>query len=144
MRTLYYQHGGARPHTARANQEQYELNGALHGFDIRIRQQVPQKPEFNFLDLAFFRSLDSDVTAFPKTTRKELIKAVEKCFEKYDADRMEACCRSLITAYRGRLETGGDKNSKSNRGVRKARLQGEFDLLVAKSVVDGAKGPLDF
>jgi hypothetical protein len=142
-RPLYYQHDGARPHTAKANQEQYEHHGALHGFDIRIRQQVPQKPEFNFLDLAFFRSLDSDVTAFPKTTRKELIKAVEKCFEKYDANRMEACCRSLITAYRGNLETGGDNNYKSHRGVRKARLQGDFDLLVAKSVVDGAKGSLE-
>ena len=49
----------------------------------------------------------------------------------------------LLLTFRDNLETGGDKTSKSHRGVRKARLQGEFDLLVAKSVVDGVKGPLE-
>ncbi len=49
----------------------------------------------------------------------------------------------MITAYRGNLEAGGDNNYKSHRGVRKARLQGDFDLLEAKSVVDGARGSLE-
>jgi hypothetical protein len=139
---LYYQHDGARPHTAKANQEAYEREGSKHGFDIRILQQPAQKPEFNFLDLAFFRSLDSDVLVEPKTSRKDLIKAVKKCFGEYDTERMEACCMSLITSYRGNLETGGDNNFKTHRGVRKNHRQGEFDLLVEKSVVDGAKTAL--
>jgi len=57
-RPLYFQHDGARPYTAKANQEAYESEGCKHGFDIRIRLQPAQKPEFNFLDLVFFRSLD--------------------------------------------------------------------------------------
>ena len=141
-RPLYFQHDGAKPHTAKANQEAYAAEGGKYGFDIRIRLQPAQKPEFNFLDLAFFRSLDSDVTTLPKTTRKDLIKAVSKAFNEYDADRMEACCRSLITSYRGNLETGGDNNFKTHRGMRKLRSQGEFDLAVGKSMFDQAQAKL--
>ena len=141
-RPLYFQHDGAKPHTAKANQEAYAAEGGKYGFDIRIRLQPAQKPEFNFLDLAFFRSLDSDVTTLPKTTRKDLIKAVSKAFNEYDADRMEACCRSLITSYRGNLETGGDNNFKTHRGIRKLRSQGEFDLAVGKSMFDQAQAKL--
>jgi len=62
------------------------------------------------------------VTTFPKRNRKELIKAVTKAFGEYDADRMEACCRLLIISYRGNLETVGDSNVKTHRGIRKSRV----------------------
>ena len=82
------------------------------------------------------------MTTYPKTNHKELIKAITKSFGEYDTDRMEACCRSLITAYRGNLETGGDSNIKSHRGIRKLRLQGEFDLAVGKPMFNQAQAKL--
>jgi len=99
--------------------------------------------EFNFCDLAFFNSLQSDVVTHDKTTKKDLIKVVKRCFADYEAERMDGCCRSLITAYVGNLETGGDNNYKMHRGVRKATSRGIFDLSVAKSVFDKAAAKLE-
>ncbi len=70
---------------------------------------------FNFCDLAFFNSPQYYVVTHDKTTKKELIKAVKHCFADYEADKMDGCCRSLITVCVGNLETGGDNNSKMHR-----------------------------
>ena len=78
------------------------------------------------------------MTTFPKRNRKELIKAVTKAFGEYDADRMEAYCRSLITSHRGNLETGGGSNVKTHRGILKSHVKCEFDLAVKYSMYDQA------
>ena len=73
----------------------YVKEGRKFGFDIRVRVQPAQKMEFNFCDLAFFRSLQSDVVTHDKTTKKDLITrvVVKRCFAEYDFKRMDACCR---------------------------------------------------
>ena len=86
---------------------------------ISSLSRSPQSPDFNFLDLAFFRSLQSDVMLMAKKNRQDLIKAVEKCFGEYDAERMAGCCESLITSYNGCLTTLGD-NTYSTHGGRSA------------------------
>ncbi len=55
---------------------------------------------------------------------------------------MEACCRSLITSNRDNLETGGDNNVKTHRGIRKSRVQSEPDSAVGKSMYDQAQAKL--
>ena len=94
---LYYQHDGARVHDTYENHEAYETESRKKGFWIIVIKQCAQSPDFNMLDLAFFRSLQSDVMTMPKSTRKDIITAVFKCFAEYDAGRMEMCSRSLIT-----------------------------------------------
>ena len=104
--------------------------------------QSAQSPDFNYLDLALFNFLNSDVRIQSMSSRKDIIAAVEKCFAEYGVDRMTACIRSLTSSYLGCLETGGDSTYKTHRGVGKNRRQGFEDFAVAKSVVDKARETL--
>ena len=106
------------------------------------REAPAQSPDFNYLDLAFFNSLNSDVRIQSMSCRKDIIAAVEKCFAEYEADRMAGCVRSFTSSYRGCLETGGDNTYKTHRGVSKNARNGVEDFAVAKSVVDKARRTL--
>ena len=104
---LYMQQGGARPHTAAANIKHCAREGANYGFSTIAITQFPQSPDIDYPDLAFFNSLNSDERTQFMSDRKGTIAAVEKCFAKYEADRMAGCVRSLTISYPGCLETGG-------------------------------------
>ena len=94
--------------------------------------QSAQSPDFNYLDLALFNFLNSDVRIQSMSSRKDIIAAVEKCFAEYGVDRMTACIRSLTSSYLGCLETGGDNTYKTHRGVAKNTRHGIQDFAVAK------------
>ena len=110
-----------------------------YGFSIIVITQSAQSPDFNYLDLAFFNSLNSDVRIQSMSSRKDIIAAVEKCFTEYEADRMAGCIRSLTSSYRGCLETDGGNTYETHRGVAKNARNGVEDFAVAKSVVDKAR-----
>ena len=110
------QQDGARPHTTDANLQHFAREGAKYGFSTIVITQSAQSPDFNYLDLAFFNSLNSDVRIQSTSDRKGIIAAVEKCFAEYEADRMAGCVRSLTSSYRGCLETGGDSTSSDATG----------------------------
>ena len=141
-RTLYMQQDGASPHKTQMNLNHFASEGAKKGFSIAVTTQSAQSPDFNYLDLAFFRSLQSDVSLIIKQNRFDLIKAVKECFDDYDAKRMDMCCRSLITSYKGCLEVGGGNNYPRHRSVRKEAAQGIFDLSIAKSTVEAGQATL--
>ena len=139
---LYMQQDGARPHTTDANLQHFAREGAKYGFNIIVITQSAQSPDFNYNDLSFFNSLNSDVRIQSMSNRKEIIEAVEKCFAEYGAERMAACTRSLTSSYRGCLETGGSNTYKTHRGVAKNARNGVEDFAVTKSVVDKARQTL--
>ena len=116
--------------------------GAKDGFNIIVITQSAQSPDFNYCDLAFFNSLNSDVRIQSMSNRAEIIEAVEKCFAEYGAERMAGCTRSLTFSYRGCLETGGNNTYKTHRGVAKNARNGVEDFAVTKSVVDKARKTL--
>ena len=90
-----------------------------------------------------FRSLQSDVMLQAMSSRFDIIAAVKKCFDEYDGDRMESVWRSLITSYRGCLETGGDNNYKTHRSVAKGKRQGlDMDVEIDYHVVKQAQAAL--
>ena len=70
---LHYQHDGARPHTDRVNMQLFRSHGAMKGFNIQVLVQPAQSPDLNVDDLAFFRSLQSDVSlvAYQEVERNE-------------------------------------------------------------------------
>ena len=136
---LYMQQDGARPHTTAANLQHFACEGAKYGFNIIVITQSAQSPDFNYNDLSFFNSLNSDVRIQSMSNRKDIIVAVKKCFAEYEADRMAGCIRSLTNSYRGCLETGGGNTYKTHRGVAKNARNGIEDFAVAKSVVDKAR-----
>jgi len=78
-RSLLYQHDGARPHTAAANQKVFASHSKMKGFQIEVVTQPAQSPDLNVLDLAFFSSLQSDVSLVAKQSRKDLLQAVQDC-----------------------------------------------------------------
>ena len=78
-RTVYYQHDGARPHTAKANAKQFAAHGKKKGFDIVVTTQPAQSPDLNCNDLAFFASLQSDTELVAKENVVDLVQAVKKC-----------------------------------------------------------------
>ena len=104
--------------------------------------QSAQSPDFNYCDLSWFNSLNSDVRIQSMSNRADIIETVKKCFAEYEADRMAECVRSLTNSYRGCLETGGDNTYKTHRGVAKNARSGVEDFAVAKSVVDKARRTL--
>ena len=63
---VWYQHDGARPHTAKANERNWARHGKMKGFDIRVVTQPAQSPDLNVNDLAFFASLQSDTELVAK------------------------------------------------------------------------------
>ena len=112
------------------------------GFNIIVITQSAQSPDFNYCDLSWFNSLNSDVRIQSMSNRADIIETVKKCFAEYEADRMAECVRSLTNSYRGCLETGGDNTYKTHRGVAKNARSGVEDFAVAKSVVDKARRTL--
>jgi len=136
---LYMQQDGARPHTTDANLQHFAREGAKYGFNIIVITQPAQSPDFNYLDLSFFNSLNSDVHIQSMSSREDIIAAVEKCFAEYEANRMAGCIRSLTNSYRGCLETDGGNTYETHRGVAKNTRNGVEDFAVAKSVVDKAR-----
>ena len=78
----------------------------------------------NCLDLAFFASLQSDVEIMSKSTRNEMLIAVQEAFDAYDDERMAAVWRRLVTSYKGILETGGDNHYETHRHVEKDHRHG--------------------
>ena len=59
---IWLQHDGARPHTAKANEEVFEQKGQEKDFLITVCEQPAQSPDTNMDDIAFFNSLQSDTT----------------------------------------------------------------------------------
>ena len=108
--------------------------------DIARRMMAIQAEnfDFNYCDLAFFNSLNTDVRIQSTSNRAQIIEAVKKCFAEYEAGRMAGCIRSLTSSYIGCLETGGDSTYKTHRGVAKNARNGVEDFAVAKSVMDKA------
>ena len=107
---LYYQHDGARPHTAKANERVWATHGAMKGFQIRVVTQPAQSPDLNINDLCFFRSLKSRIAGRRFSTLVEMMKTVKLVYAEYDAETLERAWRVLFTVYRGILRVKGDNN----------------------------------
>ena len=78
---------GARPHTALVNQRVFASHGKMKQFDLNVVVQPEQSPDLNVDDLAFFRSLQSDVSLVVKQNRRDLLNAGEECKKAYPAEK---------------------------------------------------------
>ena len=98
-KTLWYQHDGAAPHTAKANERHWATHGRKSGFDIRVITQPAQSPDLNCNDLAFFASLQSQTELVAKENVADLVRAVTKCWEEYPEELMEKSLALLVRVF---------------------------------------------
>ena len=117
---LHYQHDGARPHTAQVNQRVFASHGKMKDFNIQVVVQPAQSPDLNVDDLAFFHSLQSDVSLVAKENRRELLEAVEDCWKEYPEEKMSSVWVCLYSSFHGVLESGGNNDYPRHRGFRSA------------------------
>ena len=78
----------AHRHTQRTkpNAELFLQCGQEGEYNIQVVMQPPQSPDFNWNDLSFFRSLQSDVHIQTLRTRAEIVSAVRSAFERYEPE----------------------------------------------------------
>ncbi|XP_065195838.1 uncharacterized protein LOC135827237 [Sycon ciliatum] len=118
--SLLYQHDGARPHTAKENHRAFACQSKTKGFSLCVVTQPAQSPDVDVNDLAFFNSLQSDVSLVAKENRQELLAAILDCWREYPAEKMESVWRCLHNSYHGILESGGGNEYPRHRGSRTA------------------------
>ena len=59
----------------------------MKDFNIQVVVQPAQSPDLNVDDLAFFHSLQSDVSLVAKENRRELLEAVEDFWKEYPEEK---------------------------------------------------------
>ena len=139
---LHYQHDGARPHTERVNTQLFRSHGAMKGLRIQVLVQPAQSPDLNVDDLAFFRSLQTDVSLVAKENRRDLLAAVTQCWEDYPADKMESVWLCLYASFLGVLESGGGNEYIRHRGLRSLKASGGDVTTVQRSTIKEAEKKL--
>ena len=97
--------------------KQFNLNVVVQSFDLYVD------------NLAFFHSLQSDVSLVFKQNRRYPVNAVEECWKAYPAEKMNSVWSCLYTSIHGVLESSGDNNYPLHRGL--VRLGTVFCLTFA-------------
>jgi len=78
----------------------------------------------------------------PSEAREEILEAVQRACRQYEQDRLQACCLSLLTSWRGCLADGGGNRYESHTGLRIQAKNGKDLLGVPRAVVEEARAAL--
>lgn len=78
-RTIYIQQDNAKPHISK-DDEKFKNAASIDGFDIQLKNQPPNSPDMNTLDLGYFNTLQSIQHRQRMNNIDELIVAVEKAY----------------------------------------------------------------
>ena len=127
---LYIQHDGAPAHTSATSRKEWaklQTIWAQKGWTIDITTQPAQSPDLNMNDLAFFNSLQSDVSCKYHTKIGELRDSVLEAWREYPAARLESCWRSIYNVYRGILDDNGGHDYKRHGRSRNMFRNGQGD-----------------
>ena len=135
-----YQHDGARPHTAKINKQTFARQSKMKGFKIEVFVQPPQRPDLNVDDLAFFHSLQTDVSLGAKENQKDLLQARAS----YPKEKMDSVWYCLYASFHGVLESRGDNDYARHQGSRAARRVSDIlDRSVSGSSITAAERKLE-
>ena len=95
-RRVRIQHDNAKTHFKK-NHPLFLAAGSIGRWNITIQEQPPNSPDFNVLDLAFFRSLQSLQwrLAFPNN-KEELLNRVMEAWENYPPPSIDSAFHSLV------------------------------------------------
>ena len=129
---IWVQFDGASPHTSAYTKRRViylESRGFFnrYGFKLKFCQQPANSPDMNVCDLTFFNSIKSTLKGKRWQTKQEMMDDMDKSWDLYPGERLEAGWRLLYTIYRGILSSGGDNNFKRGAGVR-TRIRRGLDV----------------
>ena len=144
---MQLQQDGAKPHVQCANQPAFDEQGCQDGWKLQVVTQPANSPDLNWLDLAFFCSLETRVdkqysltTAWSVDMMKELV--VRK-FEAYDAESMEHTYHTWCAVLTMVLKHGGGNDFHvPHTGVRTRQQAGALSM-VAKVDRDIVRNTLE-
>ena len=142
-----YEHDGARSHIAKQNARSFSAHSKMKGFKITVAVQPSQSSDVNVDDLAFCRCLQTDVELVAKENRRDLLAAVQRCWEEYLEEKMESVWHCLYSSYKGIFEDGGGNDYQRSRGSRAALNRGrevsdDHDKVVRAGVVKNGRSAL--
>lgn len=138
---IYVQQDNAKPHSYTLDKE-LQNAALICNWDIRIKRQPSNSPDFNVLDLGFFNSIQSIQHQKAPTNIKELILVVKQAFKEEKRDTLDNVFLSLQQCMIESLKVNGNNTYKlAHMGKDKLRRQGllPVSLLCEENVLSEAK-----
>ena len=106
---IYIQQDNARPHVCEDDKDVLSV-GEAGGWNIRMLCQPPNSPDFNVLDLGFFRAIQSIQLEREVWGVEKLIDEVQRAFAKMTPKTLNAVFLTLQSVMMAVMEAGGSKN----------------------------------
>lgn len=108
---IHVQQDNARPHVSH-NDEEVVAAGATDGWDIVLRNQPPNSPDLNVLDLGFFNAIQSLQQEACATTVAELVDTVHEAFDMLSSTKLTDTFITLQAVMREIMRHKGGNNYK--------------------------------
>ena len=108
---LYIQQDNAKPH-AYTNDPSLDNECKKGGWNIVMKNQPPNSPDFNVLDLGFFNSIQSLQHQETPNSIDELINCVIQAYNKFGHDKLEKVFLSYQCALESTMKVGGSNKYK--------------------------------
>jgi hypothetical protein len=122
---IFIQQDNAKPHSTKSD-EAVERFCWDKGWNMRIKRQPPNSPDFNVLDLGFFAAIQALQYQSAPTNIDELIQHVESAYYSLARETTDNVFLSLQQAMTGALTVNGDNSYKlshmSKEQLRRAGL----------------------
>jgi hypothetical protein len=110
---IFIQQDNAKPHSSEGDKVVESFSEEL-GWNIQMKRQPPNSPDFNVLDLGFFASIQSIQHLAAPTNIDELIEAVTTAFFSMKREKLDNVFLSLQQAMTGALMVNGDNTYKQS------------------------------
>lgn len=108
---VFIQQDNAKPHSY-ANDSDFMKEFSKEGWDLRLRAQPPNSPDFNVLDLGFFNSIQSLQHQSSPKTINELIDCVIAAFNSLDKEKLNNVFLTLQKCMESTMLVAGGNNYK--------------------------------
>ena len=109
--TIFIQQDNAKPHISPTDEEFVSV-AQSDGFDIRLRCQPPNSPDFNVLDLGFFNAIQSLQYQLSARDVDSLIAATQQAFNDLDERKLNKVFLTLQQCMISTMEVDGGNNYK--------------------------------
>ncbi len=126
-KTIWIQQDNARVHVSPTDAAVVQA-GMQGGYDIRVKNQPANSPDFNICNLGLFHALDSMQFKIAKTTMDGLIAAVITSYQEMEMTKINNCFITLQRCISEIIMVDGNNNYKIPHMNRARRLRANEPL----------------